>query len=189
MPPGANPRSKGDSLSQAGQQGERTMKPGRHLCDAKRDRPVTSTAADGLKPTVLLCVDDRLDPIAGAGLRDGRGEIVPDGPLGEIELLRDVRDGGPTPGCGERVSLPCGERVRPACERLRSEHGVDDSLPRSHPADRLGELIRRRVLDHEAESTRFHGPPEVARTAKRGKDEDPARRYRGTQSGGRGQAV
>src|SRR5262247_3296686 len=104
------------------------MKPGRHLCDAARDSPVTSLATSDLKPAVLLGVNDRLDSVASAGLCDGRGEVVPHRPFGKIKLPRNVRDGGPAPGGGEHVLFPSSERIGAACKRLRGEHRVDDPL-------------------------------------------------------------
>ena len=62
-----------------------------------------------LEPAASLGDADRLDPVPHADLGDRRGEVVPDGPLGEEQLGGDLSHGRAITGRDEHVPLPPGE--------------------------------------------------------------------------------
>ena len=103
-----------------------------------------------------------------AGLADGRRQVVADRPLGQEQRAGDVRDGAAVAGDLEHVALAGGQRVVAGGQRLGGQRRVDDPQPRVHPADRVGQLVGRRVLDHEPARAGLHRPPQVARAAERG---------------------
>ena len=133
------------------------------------------------EPAVLLGDPDRLGAGAGAGLADRRGEVVAHRSLGEVQRPRRGRP-------------PCRRRGRRAARRSPARSAgcarwpgsprparVDHPQAGVHPADGVGELPGRGVLDHEAAGAGLHRPAQVAGPAERGDHQHPARRQRGAQ--------
>ena len=80
----------------------------------------------------------------------------------------------PLAGGAQHVGLPRGQRARPGRQRLRGQRRVDHPQPGVHPADRVGELPGRGVLDDEPARAGLHRPPQVAGPAERGDHQHPA---------------
>ncbi|MDR6975791.1 ATP-binding cassette subfamily C protein [Streptomyces sp. 3330] len=57
-------------------------------------------AEDGSKPALALGDTDGVDPVAGAGLAGDRRHVVAHGPVGQMQVPRDLRDGGALGGEG-----------------------------------------------------------------------------------------
>jgi hypothetical protein len=119
---------------------------------------------------------DRFDPVAGAGLADRRGQVVPHGALGQEQPSGDVRDGGAAVGGGQHVAFPVGERVRTSGQRGGGQGRVDQLPAPVHLADGVGQLLNRAVLDQEATSACLHGAAQVTGPGERGEDQHPAGR-------------
>jgi hypothetical protein len=86
------------------------------------------------------------------------------GDLGRSRMLRR---------CRENVALALGERADAVGDRRGGEPRVDDPPPGMHLADRVGQLIGGRVLQHESRGAALDGPPEVAGATERGQDQRP----------------
>ncbi|MEU9307483.1 ATP-binding cassette domain-containing protein [Streptomyces sp. NPDC048256] len=57
-------------------------------------------AEDGSKPALPLGDTDGVDPVAGAGLAGDRRHVVAHGPVGQVQVPGDLRDGGALGGEG-----------------------------------------------------------------------------------------
>ena len=92
------------------------------------------------------------------GLGDRRGQVVAHRAFAQAQPRCDL-SGVRTRGRRQQnLFLPLGERVRPEQYRLLGELGVDDPQARMNFADRLGQRLRRGVLDDEARCPRLHAP-------------------------------
>jgi len=110
---------------------------------------------DRLKPVLDAY---RLGAVGGAGLADGRGQVVADGPRGEVHASGDDRDGRAVGRGAEHVGLALGQRRVADGQAVHGQRRVDDAEALVDPAYGVGELRGRRVLDDETVGARLHGP-------------------------------
>ena len=102
-------------------------------------------------------------------------------PLRQVQGGGDVGDGAAVPRGPQHLGLARGQRARPGGQRLGGQRGVDHPQPGVHPADGVGQLPGRGVLDDEPAGPRLQRPAQVAGPAERRDDEHPARRQRRPQ--------
>lgn len=67
-------------------------------------------AGDGSQPALPLGDPDGVDAVAGAGLAGDRRHVVAHGPVGQVQVPRDLGDGGPLGGEGQHAELASGQR-------------------------------------------------------------------------------
>ena len=96
-----------------------------------------------------------------------------------------VGDRAAVPGRPQHLALPPGQRALPRGQRLRGQARVHHAQTGVDPADRIGQLPGRGVLDDEPARPRLHRPPQVPRPAERRHHQHLAGRQRRAQ-GGRG---
>src|SRR5580704_15431169 len=126
----------------------------------------------GSQPAAFLSDTQRLGPVAGAGLLDAGGQVVPHRPLRQVQRHRDLGDRGAVLARREDVSFARGQRAGALGQRGGGQLRVDDPLPTEHLPDRPGEPVRRGVLDHEARGAGLHRASQVAGAPERGEDDD-----------------
>ncbi len=105
-------------------------------------------------------------------LADGFGQIVPDCPLREVEFLSDISACFAVRGEPQHLPLAIGERIR-FRPRLRRELGVDSTTAGVHAADRVGQPVRRCVLQQVSAGPRLERASQVA-GAREGRQDDDA---------------
>src|SRR5579859_1128298 len=127
-----------------------------------------------LQPALGGCDPGGLGPVAGADLLDGGREVVADGALGEEEAAGDLGRGGAGGGDGEDLPLPAGERADAVGDGGHGQCRVDHPLSGHGSPDGVGQLPGGGVLEQEAGDAVLQGPPQVARAAEGGQDQDPA---------------
>jgi hypothetical protein len=88
-----------------------------------------------------------VDAIAGADLADRLGEVVPDSAVGQVQLFRDLGRGVTLASQAKHLPLTIGQRIAVG-PRFRRELRIDRPAARVNAADRLGKMLRGRVLEH-----------------------------------------
>src|SRR6185437_8787174 len=99
-----------------------------------------------LQPTLLPREPKRFDAIADTEFADRFGKIIAHGALRKIEPRRDVTGRKPLTGESQHLTLSIVERIGfgPCLDR---ERGIDRAAAAMDLAQRVGELLGRRVLE------------------------------------------
>src|SRR5580693_8183222 len=113
------------------------------------------------EPPALIRGPDCLGPVARTGLGYRSGQVIADCALGQEQLAGDLGYRRPAPGGHEDVAFPDGERRCSSRQCRGGQRRIDDSLARRDTADRVCQLFRRCILDHETACARLHSPPQV----------------------------
>jgi len=156
---------------------------------ATREDGTFSLSADLLEPACLGGDPHRFHPVAAAELGHRRCHVVPDGPVGQEQLGRDLVQVRARREPPQDIGLPFRERALPHLQRRQGQLRVDDPLPRRDLAQHVDQLIRRGVLDHEPGHVRVESRAQLPGPAEHGQDHHPARGQPLMQLGGGGDPV
>ena len=137
--------------------------------------PASAPVAARLQPAVLRGDPDRVRPVAAAELGHRGGEVVPHGPVGEEQLGRDLGQVRARREPAQDVGFALGQRAFLHLQRRQGQLLVDHPLPRRDPAQHVDQLVRRRVLDHEARYVLVERFAQLPGTPEHGQDHNPAR--------------
>ncbi|MCL2582117.1 MAG: ABC transporter ATP-binding protein/permease [Streptosporangiales bacterium] len=120
-----------------------TTEPARDIDDALGSISVS-------EPARPLGLANGVGPRPGAGLPDGPGDVVADGPDRQVQVPGDFRVRNPVGGQPQDVDFPAGERAGGSVESAEGEIGVQRLAPRGDPQDGVGDLGRGRFLPEES---------------------------------------
>ncbi len=109
--------------------------------DAGREEGARETGR-GSQPALPLGDADGVDPVAGAGLAGDGSHVVAHGPVGQMQVPGDLRDGGPLRGEGQHAQLPAGQRHLRGLEEAEAQRVIDETFPSGDPPDAAQQLLR-----------------------------------------------
>ena len=133
QPPGAAAVGRGEPDVVFGDEGEQiTVNVGKpevsRRCHAVN--PTGGGFSARSQPAAFLRDAQRLGPVAGAGLLDAGGQVVPHRPLRQVQCRRDLGDRGAVLARREDVPLARGQRAGALGQRGGGQLRVDDPLAR-----------------------------------------------------------
>src|SRR5579859_2044594 len=91
--------------------------------------------------------------------------------------------------CNQYLTFAPGQWTLALAQGCCSQPWIDDALPSDDTPDVSGQPLCRRVLQEKTCSPALHGPPQITRTPKGGKDHTATGRQRSAQSGSRTDAI
>src|SRR5262245_26879552 len=100
-----------------------------------------------LEPPLRAGDPRSIDAIAPTDFTDRLREVVPDGPVRKPQLVGDLRAALAIGGEPEHLALAVTQRIGFA-PRLGGELRIDRAASSVHAPDRIGEMARRRILQH-----------------------------------------
>jgi ATP-binding cassette subfamily C protein len=114
----------------------------RLLADSPLYRELLGVWADRSDPALVAGDPGRLDASAAAGLGDGAGQVVANGPGAQEQRGGDRLGGRALDGHAQHLPLALGERVVLGGQRSDGQVDVQDRLAEDEPPDAVQELAR-----------------------------------------------